>query len=500
MKKHFFLVLSALLLTCSLVAQPKHEFRATWVATVANIDWPSKRGLDSKAQQQEAIRILDQQKALGMNAVILQIRPTADAFYPSQFEPWSRYLSGEQGTAPKPYYDPLAFWVKECHKRGMELHAWLNPYRVAQSVSEPLSTTHIAFQHPEWILEYGNKLYFDPGIPAVRAFITQVVQDIVRRYDVDAIHMDDYFYPYPVAEAFPDTASFAKYGRGFAPDAIADWRRENVDITIKMLNDSIKATKPWVKFGISPFGVWRNRADDSEGSDTKAGITNYDHLYANILKWQELGWIDYCLPQLYWYIGHPAADFEVLVKWWQKHTYNRAMYIGQAPYRIDPNSATPEWQQADQMPRQIRMLRTMPGIGGSAYFSNKSFSKNLLGFQDSLRTDLYKHPAIVPPMPWLDSVAPAPVVKVRKSGRKVKWKVAETDVEMDKPWQFVVYLNEKGTPFDATKSAFIYTIRKDTQFKFERINKKRKHYEVRIAVLDRLNNESERSAPVSIKL
>lgn len=500
MKKHFLLLVQVLLLASSLPAQPKHEFRACWVASVANIDWPSQRGLSSQQQQEEAIAILDQQKALGMNAVILQIRPAADALYASDLEPWSRYLSGVQGKAPQPYYDPLAFWIEECHKRGMEFHAWLNPYRVAQNSQEPLSTTHIAFQHPEWIINYGNKLYFDPGIPGVRAFITRVVQDIVRRYDVDAIHMDDYFYPYPLSEAFPDTASFALYNRGFAADSIADWRRENVDITIKMLNDSIKGVKPWVKFGISPFGVWRNRADDPEGSDTRAGITNYDHLYANIIKWQELGWIDYCLPQLYWYIGHPAADFEVLVKWWQKHTYNRAMYIGQAPYRIDPNSSTAEWRQADQMPKQIRMLRAMPGIGGSAYFSNKSFSKNLLGFQDSLKNDLYKHPAIVPPMPWLDSVPPAPVLKVRKSGRKIKWKVAGHASEMDKAWQFVVYLNEKGLPFDADTSAFIHAIQKPNELKFDRINRKKRRYQVRIAVLDRLNNESETSKPVDIKL
>ncbi|MCA1759294.1 MAG: family 10 glycosylhydrolase, partial [Bacteroidales bacterium] len=275
---------------------PKFEFRAVWVATVANIDWPSKPGLTTEQQQQEVIDMLNMHEKLGMNVIILQVRPTSDAFYPSALEPWTRYLTGTPGQAPEQFYDPLQFWIEECHKRGMELHAWLNPYRVALNHQQPLAGNHIAFQHPEWILKYGNSLYFDPGLPQTREFAAQVVKDIVSRYDVDAIHFDDYFYPYPLKEDFPDTASFAFYNRGFFPEDKADWRRENVDIIIKMLNDTIKATKSWVKFGISPFGVWRNIADDPRGSDSRAGATNYDHLYANIIKWQENGWIDYTLP------------------------------------------------------------------------------------------------------------------------------------------------------------------------------------------------------------
>ena len=500
MNKHFLLFLFIVWFSSGLLAQPKYEFRATWVATVANIDWPSKTGLASDVQKKGVIKILEMQKSLGMNAVILQVRPSADAFYPSQLEPWSRYLSGTQGAAPQPYYDPLEFWIDECHKRGMELHAWLNPYRVTQNITDPLATSHIAFQHPEWILKYGNKLYFDPGIPDVQAFITKVVRDIVSRYDVDAIHMDDYFYPYPLAEPFPDTTSFFRYNRGFSQNDIADWRRENVDITIKMLNDSIKAVKPWVKFGISPFGVWRNIADDPAGSETKAGATNYDHLYANIVKWQKEGWIDYCLPQLYWYIGHPAADFEILVKWWQKHTYGRAMYIGQAPYRVDPDSETPQWREPGQLPKQIRMLREIHEITGSAYFSNRSFNNDLLGFQDSLKFNFYKKPAIIPPMPWLDNVPPAPVIKLKKSGRKLSWETNNPGAEMDKAWQFVVYINEAGEAFDYNNIKFIYSIQKSKEIKFERINRKRKRYEVRISVLDRLNNESKVTSAVIVKM
>ncbi len=399
---------------------PKFEFRAVWIATVNNIDWPSKAGLSTELQQKEVVDILNMHQSLGMNTIILQIRPAADAFYSSELEPWSSYLTGTPGKAPEPFYDPLKFWIEECHKRGMELHAWLNPYRVAQNATEPLAGNHIAFQHPEWILKYGNKLYFDPGLPQTRQFTVKVVKDIVSRYDVDAIHFDDYFYPYPLAEEFPDTTSFKLYNRGFFPENKADWRRENVDILIKMLNDTIKAIKPWVKFGISPFGVWRNIADDTDGSNTKAGTTNYDQLFANVIKWQEKGWIDYLLPQIYWQIGHPSVDFETLVDWWKNHGYGRAMYIGQAIYKVDKNSLVKEWTNPDELPRQINYLRGFPEIGGSAFYSSKHFLRDLIGFQDSLLNGFYKYPALVPPMKWIDSIPPQPVLKIKRRGKKDK--------------------------------------------------------------------------------
>ncbi|MDO8929209.1 MAG: family 10 glycosylhydrolase, partial [Bacteroidota bacterium] len=221
---------------------PKREFRAVWVATVNNIDWPSKPGISSEQQKKEAVEILNMHQKSGMNAIIMQIRPASDAFYPSELEPWSRYLTGTPGKAPEPFYDPLQFWIEECHNRNMEFHAWLNPFRVAQYASEPLASNHIAFKHPEWIVNYGGKLYFDPGLPQTRDFVVQVVNDIVARYDVDAIHFDDYFYPYPLKEDFPDENSFAQYNRGFLFGQKADWRRDNVDLTIKMLSENIKKT------------------------------------------------------------------------------------------------------------------------------------------------------------------------------------------------------------------------------------------------------------------
>ena len=423
MKYFFYLIISLLVLEAHTQSlSPKYEFRAVWVATVANIDWPSQPNLSSKEQKNEIIEILNMHQQLGMNAIILQVRPSADAFYQSELEPWSQYLTGTQGKAPKPFYDPLKFWIEECHNRGMELHAWLNPYRVVQKLSDPLSVNHIAFKHPEWILKYGTRLYFDPGIPEVRNFTVKVVKDIVARYDVDAIHFDDYFYPYPLKEDFPDTTSFTNFNRGFQQKNKNDWRRENVDIIIKMLNDTIKATKPWVKFGISPFGVWRNIADDPRGSNTTAGTTNYDQLYANVIKWQENGWIDYLLPQLYWQIGHPAVDFKLLAKWWKNHAYGRGIYIGHGVYKSDSNSTTEEWTMPEELPNQIELLRTIPKIKGSAFYSSKHFNRNLMGFQDSLKLRLYKNPAIIPAMSWIDNSPPKPIIKFKKQGKKIKWK------------------------------------------------------------------------------
>jgi len=481
------------------VLSPKYEFRGVWVATVNNIDWPSRQGLPVETLKKEALDLLDLHKSHGMNAIILQVRPCSDAFYFSEIEPWSRYLTGIPGKAPEPFFDPLHFWIEESHKRGMELHAWLNPYRLAQNTSEPLAGNHIAFTHPDWVVSYGNKLYFDPGIPATRTYVTRVVADIVRRYDIDAIHFDDYFYPYPVSEPFPDNASFAQFNRAFRPDQKDHWRRENVDILIKMLSDSIKNLKPWVKFGISPFGVWRNRNMDPDGSETRAGVTNYDHLYADIRKWLREGWIDYAIPQIYWEIGHPAADFETLLNWWNMNSFDKGLYIGKAPYKLDPNSNIEAWKRSDQMPRQIDLTRKYTNISGSAYFSSKHFRRDLYGFQDSLASRIYKLPALIPPMPWLKVAKPATPPKIKSSGRRVHWKAPPPTSPVSNPTRYLVYITETGTPFDPENTAIVqYTER--TAVKFNRRGGRKKAYEVRVAALDRLNNESLPSNPVKLKL
>ena len=491
------------LLCLGAVAQvaPKREFRAVWVATVNNIDWPSKPGLSTDQQKKEVIDLLEMHRKNGMNAIIMQIRPASDAFYPSELEPWSRYLTGTPGKAPSPFYDPLQFWIQECHNRNMEFHAWLNPFRVSQNAADPLAVNHIAFKNPEWIVNYGGKLYFDPGIPQTRDFVVKVVTDIVSRYDVDAIHFDDYFYPYPLKESFPDENSFSQYNRGFLAAQKADWRRDNVDLTIRMLSESIKKTKPWVKFGISPFGVWRNKADDQLGSETTAGTTNYDHLYADILKWQKNGWIDYSLPQLYWQIGHPSVDYLTLAKWWADHSYNRAMYIGHAVYKLEANASVPEWKDPNQLIKQIEITRQIPQIGGSAFYSSVHFKRDLFGFTQTIQDKIYKHQALIPPMPWIDNKAPQSPERFRKKGHKLKWKTDKTEKELDKPVKYIVYLNAAGEKFDAQNPKNIFTITSDKSIVFKPNSRKlRRKYEIRISALDRLHNESEISKVKVIKL
>jgi uncharacterized lipoprotein YddW (UPF0748 family) len=378
-------------------AQPKQEFRAVWIATVDNIDWPSKKGIRVDSQKTEFIRILDLHKSNGMNAVIMQVRPATDAFYPSPYEPWSEWLSGIQGKPPSPYYDPLTFMITETHKRGMEFHAWCNPYRADFNIGKAsIAPSHITRLHPKWFLDHGGKKYFDPGNKEAQAFVVEVIRDMTERYDVDAIHFDDYFYPYRIAGVeFPDSVSYQQYKNGLTKD---DWRRSNVDSVIVSLSRMIKQTKPWVKFGISPFGVWRNSDKDPRGSNTKAGQTNYDDLYADILLWLQKDWIDYVAPQLYWEFGHKAAPYEVLIDWWSKNTYGKHCYIGLGIYRAGSSDA---WKDSTLIPRQIELLRNTPNMQGMIFFSSKSFNKNPNGWNDSLRLHYFKESVLVPEMEWM---------------------------------------------------------------------------------------------------
>jgi uncharacterized lipoprotein YddW (UPF0748 family) len=404
MKKLIFSLLSFhfLLLVFAQTA-PKFEFRGVWVASVDNIDWPSKKGLSVAEQKAEFIKLADIHQRNGMNALIVQIRPAGDALYPSQYEPWSEFLNGVQGLPPNPYYDPLQFMIQETHKRGMEFHAWLNPYRAVFNINKSsIAPTHVTKIHPEWFLTYGDKKYFNPGLPEVRNHVARVVKDLVSRYDLDAIHMDDYFYPYRIAgKEFPDEKTFKQYGNGLNKD---DWRRSNCDSIIKQLYQTIQSNNARVKFGISPFGVWRNVDKDPQGSNTKAGQTNYDDLYADILLWLREGWIDYVVPQLYWERGHKLCDYDVLLEWWNKHAFGKHIYIGHGFYRANSNAA---WRDRNELPNQIIQLRQYATTQGSAYFSSKNFDNNPNGWADSLRMHYYALPALVPPMPWIDSVPPA---------------------------------------------------------------------------------------------
>jgi len=399
----FLFFILATLFTGFAFSQPTYEFRGVWIATVDNIDWPPKGVYTVYSQKAEFIRQLDMHKRNGMNAVIVQVRPSADAFYPSQFEPWSEWLTGIQGRAPYPYYDPLQFMIEEAHKRGLEFHAWLNPYRANFNIrSASIASNHITRIHPEWFVTYGDTKYFDPGNKEAQQHVVNVVRDIVKRYDIDAIHMDDYFYPYRIAgKEFPDYTSYKRSGTTLSKE---DWRRSNVDSIIKALNTVIKEEKPYCKFGISPFGVWRNKDTDPEGSNTKAGQTNYDDLYADILLWLEEGWVDYVAPQLYWEIGHKLADYQELINWWSLHSYGRHIYIGHGIYRSGERNAA--WKNPNELPNQLKLLRQYPTIQGSIYFSSKSFDRNPNGWNDSLRNNYYKTPALIPEMDWLPKKKP----------------------------------------------------------------------------------------------
>lgn len=404
-----------ILFKCSpLLAQVNFEFRGVWVATVENIDWPSQKGMGVEEQKSSFIHLLDQHKRNGFNTIIMQIRPSADAFYPSPFEPWSEYLMGKQGEAPTPFYDPLSFMIEETHKRGMEFHAWINPYRAVFNVTKSsLAHDHITILHPEWFITYGSIKYFNPGLPEVRSFVSEIVRDIVKRYNIDGLHMDDYFYPYKLPnKEFADQKAFLKYGNGLKKD---EWRRSNCDSIIKNISEIICETNFRVKFGISPFGVWRNKSTDTCGSNTKAGVTCYDELYADVLLWLKNGWIDYITPQLYWERGHKLCDYDELLSWWNEHTYGRHLFIGHGIYRANSNIA---WKNKNEIPNEIKALREYSTTQGSCFFSSKDLLKNVNGWADSLQNNYYALPAIIPPMEWIDSLIPQKPMVLKASASR----------------------------------------------------------------------------------
>lgn len=379
------------------INNPKNEFRAVWIATVANIDWPKANTDSVEKQKSDFIEILETYKKLNYNAVIVQIRSCGDAFYPTKLAPWSRYLSGKEGQAPNPYFDPLEWMITQAHARGFEFHAWLNPYRATMDLkTENLSPTHDFYKHPEWMIKYGEKYYYNPALPEVQSHLVNVVDEIVKNYDIDAIHFDDYFYPYKInGEVFNDKASFAKFGNGLS---IEDWRRSNVNNLVKNVSLSIKNIKPWVKFGISPFGVWRNKSVDSKGSDTESGQTNYDDLYADPLAWMENSWVDYIVPQLYWSIDHPKASYSKLLKWWSENSKNTAIYIGNGSYKINSDSDK-RWNNPYEIPNQINVTRSYKNVEGNAFFSAKSFVNKNKNVAQLLLENQYKYPAIPFPVP-----------------------------------------------------------------------------------------------------
>lgn len=476
-------------------AYPKREFRAAWIQSVNG----QFRGMPTEKLKQNLIGQLNSLQKAGINAIIFQVRPEADALYASRLEPWSRFLTGVQGKAPEPYWDPMQFMIDECHKRGMEFHAWINPYRTKTTLKSELAPNHVYNIHPEWFVTYGDQLYFDPALPESRRHICMVVSDIVSRYDVDAIHMDDYFYPYPIkGKDFPDDASFARFGGGFSNKG--DWRRSNVNVLIKKLHETIREIKPWVKFGVSPFGIYRNESSDPLGSKTK-GLQNYDDLYADVLLWAREGWIDYNIPQIYWHIGHPVADYETLVKWWARNTENRPLFIGQSVMNTVQN-ADPKNPSINQLPRKMALQRAYQTIGGSCQWPASAVVENAGKYRDALIAEYHKYPALPPVFDFMDNEAPAKVRKMKpvwtEDGYILFWTAPKYKEEMNRAVQYVVYRFNDKEKVNIDDPSHIVAITRDNFYKLPYEGGKTKYRYV-VTALDRLHNES-KSVGKKIKL
>jgi len=483
-----------LLLMCSiLTAQPKREFRAAWVATVSNIDWPLSKNHSATQQKADAIAILDKHKLNNINAILLQVRPSCDAFYQGGLEPLSEYLVGTQGGNLSSYYDPLQFWIDEAHKRGMELHTWFNPYRAVVSAGSSVHATHISKTKPEWIITYGASPYklLDPGIPAVQNYSLSVIMDVVRRYNIDGVHFDDYFYPYG-GMGNQDSATFANFKGAFTN--IGDWRRNNVNRFIASVHDSIKSVKPWVKFGVSPFGIWK--------SGTPAGVSGldaYSAIYCDPVNWLQNKKVDYITPQMYWVIGG-GQDYSKLMPWWVTQLNGRHLYSGNAVYRL---SATESNWPASEIQNQINLNRVNERALGFVAFSSKSISNNLKGIQDSLRNNQFKYPALHPTMPWLDNVPPlAPMnltSTVSGSSVQLQWQKGGTASDGDTSQYVVIYRAQSPDTVNISNVKQIIAITtRDTLRYTDNGRSLGATYRYVVTAFDKLHNESPATAKLSV--
>ena len=474
---------------------PKREFRAAWIQSVNG----QFKGQDEATMKRNLINQLEALQRAGINAIIFQVRPEADALYTSQLEPWSRFLTGVQGEAPAPLWDPMQFMIEECHKRCMEFHAWINPYRVKTALANPLAANHVYHLHPEWFITYGNQLFFDPALPESRRHICMVITDILTRYDVDAIHMDDYFYPYPLkGMEFPDDASFARYGGGF--DNRGDWRRSNVNLLIKQIHETVREVKPWVKFGVSPFGIYRNQKSDPLGSKTN-GLQNYDDLYADVLLWAREGWIDYNIPQIYWQIGHPAADYKELVEWWAKHAEDRPLYIGQSVMNTVKN-VDPANPNRNQMVAKMALQRAYQSIQGSCQWPASAVIENAGNYADALRSEYHRYPALPPVYHFIDNKAPGKVKSLKplwmEDGYVLFWTAPKYRDEMDRAVNYAIYCFAEGEKVDLNDATRLVAVTANTFYKLPYRDGKKKYTYV-VTALDRLHNES-KSVKKRVKL
>ena len=422
----------------------KREFRAAWLPTIFRSEYAGLARQEARGLLTRRIELLRQ---TGCNVLIFQVRAEGDAWYPSELEPWSRYLTGRQGEAPDPSWDPLGLVINECHARGIEVHAWINPYRGAANADQPLDAKHPARRYPELFVRYGKQLVMDPGHPQSVRYITSVVRDLVKRYEVDAIHYDDYFYPYPKDGApFDDEATFRRFGlpAGYQPEERAQWRRDNVDRLIAETRRAILETKPWVRFGVSPFGIYRNSSNDPKGSKT-SGLQNYDDLYADGLRWKDKGWVDYIIPQIYWNIGHPVADYWELVSWWGRHLQHSPtqLYIGQHTQRT---------MDAGQLEEKLTLSRHF--AQGNAWWPAENILRNYRGIGDSLLRVYQRYPALLPEYKGAlgRTKAPKPVGElledINEDGHMLLWIDRHDDADPEQAYYYAVYRFAEGERID----------------------------------------------------
>ncbi|WP_228235532.1 glycoside hydrolase family 10 protein [Allomuricauda sp. M10] len=428
MRRILYFIPFILLLSCAVTKAPKEEFRGVWIATVANIDWPKHPEDDVEKKKKDFIAILDFYKKLNFNAAIVQVRTAGDALYETDLAPWSKYLSGKEGEAPKGFDHPLKWMIEETHKRGMEFHAWLNPYRASVNLdTTALAKSHDFYQHRDWMVKYGGKYYYNPGIPEVRDKFNQIIKELVSNYEVDAIHFDDYFYPYKVeGEVFEDASSFAEYG--LPNQTLEDWRRSNVDSLVSDVHKTIKTNKPWVQFGISPFGVWKNKSTDPRGSDTQAGQTTFEDLYADPLLWVQKGWLDYLAPQVYWSLNFPLASHKKITSWWNQATPNTHLYIGNGVYKIKNNSDE-AWNKDNEIPKQLKFSRKLEHVNGNIFFSAKSLMGNHEKVNQKLERKFYQLPAKNPgPLNQVKSNIQSPNIEsIKKDNGQLELCVSYSD-------------------------------------------------------------------------
>lgn len=485
MKRRLF-PLFLLLCALALQAQVKREFRGAWIQCVNG----QFLGMTTGQMQQTLSYQLDELQKDGVNAIIFQVRPECDALYESKLEPWSRFLTGVQGRPPMPYWDPLAWMTEQCHRRGMELHAWINPYRAKTKTTTALASNHVASLYPNRVFAYDGQYILNPGLKENKDYICKVVDDIVARYDIDGLHIDDYFYPYPApGQQIPDAGLFEADRRGF--HNIGDWRRDNVNVFIKALSETIHRRKPWVKFGVSPFGIYRNRKNDPNGSVT-GGLQNYDDLYADVLLWVNNGWVDYCVPQLYWQIGHATADYKELIGWWNRQAAKRPLYIGEDVERT-AKYADPENPSSHQLPAKHRLHGQMQNVQGTVLWYAKAVVDNVGNIGQVLRNNYWRYPALQPPMPFLDDKAPKKPRKVKPvwtgDGYVLFWQKPKAKHWGDEANRFVVYRFGAGEKVNLDDPSKIATVTDKTHYRLPYVDGGTKYTYV-VTALDRVGNES----------